>query len=110
MPDDSKDYVINLRVSRATYDKIKRKAVENKESISNLIRKAIDDSAEIIGDLSSEILGKRDKFKDVVGYHKAKAARDLECARCGTAIAAGGVVTVGETEGAKKFFFCENCK
>lgn len=110
MPDDSKDYIINLRVSRATYDKIKRKARENQESISNLVRKAIDDSAEIITDLSSELLHKKEKFKDVVGYHKSKTAQELTCAKCGVKIVAGEVVTVGETEGAKKYFFCENCR
>lgn len=110
MPDDNKDYVINLRVSRATYDKIKRKAKENQESISNLVRKAIDDSTEIIADLSDDLLGKRSKFKDIVGYHKSKAAQGLECARCEEKIAPGDAVIVGETEGAKKYFFCENCE
>jgi len=109
MPDNNKDYIINLRVSRATYDKIRRKAKENQESISSLVRKAIDDSAEIITDLSDELLSKRDKFKDIVGYHKSKAAQDLECAKCGEKIVAGDIVTIGETEGAKKYFFCENC-
>ena|ERR1700733_3385499 len=110
MPDDNKDYIINLRVSRATYDKIKRKAKENQESISNLVRKAIDDSAEIITDLSDDLIGKKDKFKDVVDYHKSKAAQALECVKCGARINAGDVVTVGETAGAKKYFFCEDCK
>ena len=109
MPDNSKDYIINLRVSRETYDKIKRKAKENQESISNLVRKAIDDSAEIIADLSNELLNKKAAFKDIVGYHKSKAARRLECAKCGAGIASGDVVTVGETESAKKYFFCRNC-
>ena len=110
MSDDGKDYVINLRVSRATYDKIKRKAKENQESISNLVRKAIDDSAEIVSDISGELFGKKDKFKDVIGYHKSKAAQELECAKCGAKIVPGEIVTVGETEGAKKYFFCENCR
>lgn len=108
--DDNKDYIINLRVSRATYDKIKRKAKENQESISTLVRKAIDDSSEIITDLSDELFGKKEKFKDIVGYHKSKAAQNLECAKCGKKIAQGDTVVVGETEGAKKYFFCESCK
>lgn len=110
MPEDNKDYIINLRVSRATYDKIKQKARENEESISNLVRKAISDSAEIITDLSEEIFGRQNKFKDIVGYHRARAAKDLRCAKCERTISAGEVVTIGETEGIKKYFFCENCK
>ncbi len=109
MENNSKDYVINLRVSRATYDKIKQKAKENQESISNLVRKAIDDSTEIIADLSSDLLGKQTISKDIVGYHKSKAAQELTCVKCGTKIGVGDVVTVGETEGAKKYFFCKDC-
>ncbi len=107
---DNKDYIINLRVSRATYDKIRQKARENEESISNLIRKAIDDSVEIFTDLSHDLMGKKDKFKDVIGYHRSKAARDLSCSKCDSTIVAGEIVTIGETEGAKKYFFCQNCQ
>lgn len=108
--DNNKDYIINLRVSRATYDKIKQKAKENRESVSNLVRKAIEDSSEIISDLAEDVLGKREKFKDVVGYHKFHAAQDLECSACQAKIPQGDTATVGETAGAKKYFFCENCK
>ena len=111
MPENSKDYVINLRVSRATYDKIRQKARENRESISSLVRKAIDDSAEIITDLTGEIFGNQNnKFRDVIGYHKSKAAKDLKCAKCGMTIPAGEVATAGETEGPSKYVFCENSK
>jgi hypothetical protein len=110
MPDSNKDYIINLRVSRETYDKIKQKAKENQESISNLVRKAIDDSAEIVSDLREDIFGKRDKFKDVVGYHKSKAAQEIICAKCGLTISPNATITVGETTGVKKYFFCERCK
>lgn len=112
MAEDNKNYVINLRVSKATYEKIKQKARENRESISNLVRKAVEDSSEIISDLSEEIFGKGkdNKFQDVASYHKSKAAKDIKCDKCGAAIAAGAGVTVGETTGAKKYFFCENCK
>lgn len=107
----NKDYIINLRVSRATYEKIKEKARENRESISNLVRKAIDDSSEIISDLSDEIFGRKsNKFEDVSVYYKAQVAKEVECANCKKKIAKGDIATVGETQGAKKYFFCDNCK
>jgi formamidopyrimidine-DNA glycosylase len=108
----NKDYIINLRVSRATYEKIKEKAKENRESISSLVRKTVDDSIEIISDLSDELLGreKKGKFKDVVSYHKVKTARQLDCDQCGAVIGIGEIATAGETTGAKKYFFCQNCR
>ena len=110
MDDTNKDYIINLRVSRATYEKIKSKAKENSETISTLIRKTIDDSAEIIGDLSDELFQKRDKFKDIIGYHRFKTAQELECSQCHGKIPAGETATVGETEKSKKYFFCKVCR
>jgi hypothetical protein len=109
---ENKDYIINLRVSRATYEKIKQKAKENRESISNLVRKTVDDSIEIISDLSEELLGKEKsaKFKDIVSYHKVKTAQELKCSKCSNDINLGDTATVGETAGAKKYFFCNNCK
>lgn len=106
-----KDYIINLRVSRATYEKIKEKARENRESVSNLVRKTVDDSLEIISDISNELLGnKKRDFKDVIGYYKIKTARELTCDNCGTKIDSGDTITVGETVGVKKYFFCTACK
>lgn len=109
---DNKDYIINLRVSRATYEKIKQKAKENRESTSNLVRKIVDDSIEVISELSDELLGKskNNKFKDIVSYHKVKVAQELKCNKCDKAISIGETITVGETAGAKKYFFCNNCK
>lgn len=108
--DDNKEYIINLRVSRATYEKIKGKARENRESVSNLVRKAIEDSGEILSNLSDEIFGKGGKYKDIVSYHKAKTAKEIVCGKCGNTISVGDIVTVGETTGAKKYFFCQNCR
>jgi len=110
MEDTNKDYIINLRVSRATYEKIKHKAKENSESISTLIRKAISDSAEIIDDLSGELFQKQDKFKDIIGYHRFKTAQELECSQCQSKIPAGETATVGVAEKSKKYFFCKNCR
>jgi hypothetical protein len=111
---NNKDYIINLRVSRATYDKIKRKAQENKESISSLIRKTVDDSIEIISDLSGEIFGKNmekgEKFRDIISYHKVKTAQRMKCDKCDKLINIGETATIGETSGIRKYFFCSNCK
>ena len=104
----NKDFVINLRVSRDTYEKIRRKAKENSQSISNLVRKAIEDSGEIIRDISRDLKGEKE-FEDVVGYHKSQAARDAKCDRCGETIKKGETLVVGETEGARKYFFCTSC-
>ncbi len=110
-PNDNKDYIINLRVSRATYEKIKQKAKENRESISSLVRKTVGDSVEIISDLSNELLGKDKKgeFKDIISYHKVKVAQEIKCNKCSMNVPIGEIVTVGETMGVKKYFFCSNC-
>ena len=52
---DKKDYILNIRISRALYDKVTKKAYENRETTSHLLRKIIEDSAEIVGDLSEEL-------------------------------------------------------
>lgn len=109
---DAKDYIINLRVSRATYNKIKEKAKENSETISNLVRKAIDDSSEIISDLSKDIFGKNRKkdFDDIASYHKVKAAKEISCDNCGAKIRAGEAATLGETRSGRGYYFCAKCR
>jgi len=107
---ENKDYIINLRVSRKTYDKIKSKAKENRETISNLLRKVIDDSSEIISDLSCDVFGDGKKFNDIISYHKVFLAQDVDCSKCNQKISSGESVTVGETKTNKKYYFCLNCK
>src|SRR3989338_5857883 len=104
MTNSNKDYIINLRVSRETYEKIKRKAKENSENISTLIRNAIDDSTEIISDISNDLFPNKDKFKDIVGYHKFKVAQELECSQCQSKISKGDTATICETAKSKKYF------
>ena len=108
---NTKDYVINLRVSRATYEKIKTKATENRDTVSNLIRKVIEDSGEIMQDLSREIFGGRKEkdFDDVVGYHQITLAREMECAKCGKAMRKGSKAEVGETKSGTHYYFCGAC-
>jgi len=108
----NKDFIINLRVSRATYDKIKRKARENSETISNLVRKAIEDSSEILADLSEEVFGKasEDKLKDIASYHKVQLAQNMDCARCGKKLMTGEMVVCGETAIGRRYYLCPTCK
>lgn len=110
MTDEAKDYIINIRVSRATYEKIKQKARENRDTISNLIRKTIDDSSEIISDLSRDLFGKKKPFADIASYHRARLAREQECAGCKVGLAIGEIVTVGQTPGGKSYYFCQACR
>ena len=110
METENKDYIINIRVSRETYDKVKQKASENRESISNLVRKVIEDSSEIISDLSRDIFNKGEKFSDIVSYHKAQLAKDMQCGKCGKDILKGETATVGENSKGKRYYFCSECK
>ena len=110
METENKDYIINIRVSRETYDKVKQKASENRESISNLVRKVIEDSSEVISDLSRDIFGKGEKFSDIVSYHKAQLAKDIKCDRCARTIIKGEMATVGENNKGKRYYFCSECK
>jgi|SRR3989344_1204767 len=110
--EESKDYIINLRVSRATYDKVKQKAKENRETVSNLLRKVIDDSAEIVTDFSDELFGrgKKGKFADVETYAKVQMARDTKCAECGGEIGKSETATAGESRSGRKYYFCKECR
>jgi hypothetical protein len=110
--DDSKDYIINLRVSKDTYEKIKSKAKKNGDTISSLLRSVINDSAEIISDLSSDLTGKHKKseFNDIVSYHRGVLAQERLCDNCGTHMLKGETMTVGETDKGTSYYFCHRCK
>ena len=112
MEDGSKDFVINLRVSKETYNKIKSKAKKNGYTISALLRSVINDSAEIISDISQDLSGKKHdhKFGDVISYHKAVLAQSKICDNCSMEMAKGEVTTVGETTKGKSYYFCYRCK
>lgn len=108
---ENKDYVINLRVSRATYDKLKKKAAENRDTLSGFVRKAIGDGSEVVRDLSRDVFGDRRKRKleDIVSYHEADLARDTECAACGKALKKGRKASVGHTASGTAHHFCADC-
>jgi formamidopyrimidine-DNA glycosylase len=112
MEDDTKDYVINLRVSKQTYEKIKNKARQNKDTISSLLRGIIDDSAEILSDLSNDLKGGKPgaKFNDVVSYHRGMLAQERLCDNCGVHMVKGETTTIGDTDKGKSYFFCARCK
>jgi hypothetical protein len=111
MEDDNKDYVINLRVSKQTYEKIKDKARKNGDTISSLLRGIINDSAEIISDLSHDLRGgKTTTFDDVVSYHRGTLAQERTCDSCGIHMTKNEVVTIGETDTGAAYYFCSRCK
>ena len=107
---DNKDYIVNLRVTRETYEGLKKKALENSESVSNFIRKAIEGSIGLVADISEDIinLGSGD-LSGILSYHPAKAAKEMSCARCGAKVAKGEDVMVGETGGSRKYMLCGKC-
>ena len=109
MSDDRKDYIINLRVSRKTYEKLKARASENRETMSNLARKVIDDGMEIIGDVSDELLGKDKKNTDVCYTYEVHLAKDDVCNQCGCVLKKGKKVIVGEKKSGRKYCFCTKC-
>ena len=109
--DDTKDYIINLRVSRKTYEKIKQKARKNGGSVSELVRSIINDSAEIISDLSRDFQGgKRRKFDDIMSYHRGTLAQPRACDGCGAEMKRDQVVTIGETASGSSYYFCDSCR
>ena len=109
---DSKEFVINLRVSKQTYEKIKNRAKKNKDSVSNLIRNIINDSTEIISDISSDLKNKekKAKFNDVLIYQRGTLAKENLCGNCGAHMAAGESVTIGRTDSDACYYFCFRCK
>src|SRR5687768_1119722 len=108
--DDSKDYIINLRVSKETYEKIKNKARKNGDTISALLRNVINDSAEIISDLSSDLTGKKkSKFSDIVSYHRGMLAQARACDSCSMEMIKGEITTIGETDKGISYYFCTRC-
>jgi formamidopyrimidine-DNA glycosylase len=108
--DDNKDCVINFRVSRETYDKIKDKAQENRETMSNLVRKVIEDGVEIIDDLSRDFLGGQKKPRPIVSYARVTLAAEVKCANCQKIIKAGTTATAGYDEKGQISYFCPVCK
>ncbi len=105
----NKDYILNIRVSKETYNKLKTKAKENSESLSTLVRKTLDDSWEIFSDLKSDLFGEDKKTNGVVYYQKVILAKDGICDRCSAAIAKGDHVFLGETKSGAKKYFCNDC-
>ncbi len=107
--DDNKEYIINIRVSKDTYKKLKDKAKENSESLSSLVRKTLDDSYEIFSDLKRDIFGDEKPSSNIVHYQKVIVAKDVKCDRCQAEITKGSQVFLGETKTGIKKYFCGNC-
>src|SRR3989344_513259 len=96
--EDNKDYILNIRVSRETYNKLKHKAKENSESLSSLVRKSLDDSWEIFTDLKQDIIGSKKPSDNVMHYQKVILAQDTNCNRCSRVLDKDSQIFVGETK------------
>jgi formamidopyrimidine-DNA glycosylase len=107
--DSNKDYILNIRISRKTYNKIKDLAKENKDTISHVVRKVIDDSMDIASSIHDDIFGKSNPKEHITTYYRATAAQDIPCATCGKIIKKEKDLVVGETANGKKFYFCTDC-
>ena len=107
--EDNKDYIINIRVSKDTYTKLKDKAKQNSESLSDLVRKSIDDGWEILGDLKKDLFPGNKNNDGILHYQKVIVAKDMTCSNCNTNIPRGSHVFVGETKAGNKKYFCNNC-
>lgn len=110
MTDDKKDYILNIRISRDTYEKLKTKAKDNRESLSHLVRSVIDDGLEIIDDVSNELFGKSPKKDDIQYYYDVELAHNTACSRCSKKLKKGAKAFVAETNLGKKRYVCNECK
>src|SRR5689334_8425549 len=109
MIEDNKEYIINIRVSKEVYNKLKNKAKENSESLSSLVRKTLDDSWEILGDIRNEFFGDAKNSNGVLYYQKIIVAKDTNCSRCQADISKGSEAYLGETKTGSKKYFCNKC-
>lgn len=109
MSDDRKDYIINLRVSRDTYEKLKSRATENRETLSNLTRKVIDDGLEIVNDLSDELFGAKKSSSDIVYTYQVHLEQERKCDECRCVISKGETVTIAELQSGRKRCLCSKC-
>ena len=109
MTDSKKDYLFNIRLSRQTYDKLKSKAMENRESVSNLARKMLNDGLEILDDISEELFdGKFRKKDEIVYYCEGIILTETSCHECGEKLKTNEKIKIGETKKGKKHYFCLN--
>ncbi len=101
MENNNKDYILNIRVSKETYKKVKDMAKDNSESVSALIRKVLKDSEEILGDIFPHKSG----WDSIKTFSTEKAARDIVCEKTGKKVKKGSPVVVGQTSSGKRYYF-----
>ena len=109
---DKKDYILNIRISRALYDKVTKKAYENRETTSHLLRKIIEDSAEIVGDLSEELFhtDRHKKQKPASYYFDAVLVENDVCEKCERIVKEGESVRVMEMPDGTRAYVCDACR
>lgn len=106
--EEKKDYIINLRISRKTCDKLKQKAKENGQTLSSLIRKTVNDGLDIMGDVSDELLGKEKKNKTAY-HHIVVANKDLKCTGCDKTIDKNTTIFTNGATGEHRENLCGSC-
>ena len=106
---ENKEYIINIRVSKDVYEKLKRKARENSQTLSSLVRKTINDSYEVFKDFKREIFNGDNKNNNILYYQKIITATETTCERCHSKISRGNETYMGETKSGFKKYFCNNC-
>ena len=104
-----KDHIINLRLSKATYSKLKERAKANSESLSDLVRTTLNDSLEIMGDISHDVFGTKKKTDKVMHYYEVILTEPVACAKCSVRIKKGTKALLGETQSGKKRYACIAC-
>ena len=107
MQDDKKDSILNLRISRELYEKIKKKAQENRETISCAARKIMEDGCDIFSGLSAELFPPSKSDENLYSY-EAKATSSLICAQCARRIKKGEKIHIIENKRGKKII-CTRC-
>lgn len=110
MEKDNKDYILNIRLSKDTYQKVKNLAKENAESVSHLVRKVIHDGLDIASDITKDVFGNDKKAPNIINYYNGIAAQDIACSECNQKIKSGQKIVIGESAFGKKYYFCVSCK
>ncbi len=119
-PRETKDRVLQARVSASLYDDLVDQARRLRVPVSNLVRNILEDSLRMVENLVdggleiAKALGPRAtdaEIAAVLGWQPLRANRTMPCRRCGREIPKGGAafLSVG-APGARPLVICEDCQ